>query len=129
MFKLFYWPNLRVSVFFVVGSTWFHAAMTGFTTQAGRTEGTITLKLNSSQTWYRPYRGRVQPLVMDNNDLVIYSVIHKRVFTPFRGVLAWMLEVIDHSSNLKKTSKLHLWTSMNFFKSLSSKWNCQKRVA
>ena len=31
--------------------------------------------------------------------MVIYSVIHKRVFTPPRDLTTWIIEAIDHSSN------------------------------
>ena len=48
--------------------------------------------------------------------MVIYSVIHKRVFTPLRDLPTRIIEAIDHSSNstmafafTKNPSKCHCW--------------------
>ena len=47
--------------------------------------------------------------------MVIYSVIHKRVFTPPRALTTWIIEAIDHSSN----------STMAFTKKITSRIFCK----
>ena len=47
--------------------------------------------------------------------LVIYSVLHKRVFTPSRDLTVWIIEAINHSSN----------STMAFTQNLTSRIFCK----